>query len=147
MQGHNCGYRHRHSWTWTHIHFPGVEGPSSTFEALVYEMPFGLVFRRAVLWHKREEYTFRKLRESVRDAQKLTWKMECSDGRGAQVDVEIAGREGLVHRLPYVKTDCSGEFEVANDSLAIARLVLLLPGRAAEELTTDSGAAVEMVGM
>src|SRR5258707_262036 len=36
MQGHNCGYRHRHFWTWTHIHFPGARGQGSTFEALSY---------------------------------------------------------------------------------------------------------------
>jgi len=45
-----------------------------------------------------------------------------------------------------VKTACSGRFEVANDSLALARIILHLPGRAAEELTTDSGAVLEMVG-
>lgn len=146
MQGHNCGFRHRHFWTWTHIHFPGAGGSGSTFEALVYEMPLGLVFRRAVLWHKGERYILGKLNESVRDAQKLTWKMECVDGRGAQVEAEIAGRTGFVHRLPYVKTDCSGQFEVANDSLAVARVMLRLPGEAAAEITTDSGAALEMVG-
>jgi hypothetical protein len=145
MQGHNCGFRHRHFWTWTHIHFPGAGGDSSTFEALVYEMPLGLIFRRAVLWHKGERY-IGKLRESVRDTQELAWKMECSDGRRAQVEAEIHGRDRFVHHLPYVKTDCSGQFEVANDSLAVARMVVRLPGKAAEELTTDSGAALEMVG-
>jgi hypothetical protein len=60
--------------------------------------------------------------------------------------VSVSGRERFVHRLPYVKTDCSGRFEVANDSLALARLNLQLPGRAAEQLITDSGAALEMVG-
>jgi hypothetical protein len=133
-------------WTWTHIHFPGAKGESSTFEALIYEMPFGLVFRKAVLWHKGEKFILGKLRESIRDAQKLVWRMECSDGRGVQVKAEIHGREGFVHRLPYVKTDCSGQFEVANDSLAFARLNIRMPGRATEELTTDSGAALEMVG-
>jgi hypothetical protein len=146
MQGHNCGFRHRHLWTWTHLHLPGVGGDSSSFEALVYEMPFGLVFRMAVLWHRAEKYILSKLSESVRDVQTLAWKMKCSDGRGAQVDVEIAGRPGFVHRLSYVKTDCSGQFEVANDSLAVARLVVRLRGRAPEELTTHSGAVLEMAG-
>jgi hypothetical protein len=146
MQGHNCGYRHRKLWTWTHIHFPGAGGDRSTFEALVYEMPFGLVFRRAVLWHKGQKNKFSGLRESVRDAQKLRWKMGCSDKRGGRVDAEVHGRSEFVHRLPYFKTDCSGQFEVANDSLAVARLVLRLPGRAAAELTTDSGAVLEMAG-
>jgi hypothetical protein len=35
---------------------------------------------------------------------------------------------------------------VANGSLALARMILQLPGRAAEELITDAGAALEMVG-
>jgi len=146
MQGHNCGYRHRHFWTWTHIHFPSARGRGSTFEALAYEMPLGLVFRKAVLWHEDEKYTFRKFSESVRDARQLSWKLECTDARGARVEVNVCGRERFVHRLPYVKTDCSDRFEVANDSLALARMVLHLPERAAEELTTDSGAALEMVG-
>ena len=145
MQGHNCGYRHRHFWTWTHIHFHGAQGQAATFEALAYEMPFGLVFRKAVLWHDGEEYKFRKFRESMRDSKKLQWDLEC-DGRGIRLEVSVSGREQFVHRLPYVKTDCSGRFEVANDSLAMARMVLKRPGRAAEECTTDSGAVLEMVG-
>jgi hypothetical protein len=146
MQGHNCGYRHRHFWTWTHIHFPNVRGQGSTFEALVYEMPLGMMFHTAVLWHGGEKYTFRKLHESERDSRQLSWKLECADPRGACVEVRVSGRGRFVHRLPYVKTDCSGRFEVANDSLALARMVVRLPGKAAEELTTDSGAVLEMVG-
>jgi len=146
MQGHNCGYRHRHFWTWTHIHFPGASGQGSTFEALVYELPFGMMFRTAVLWHDGEMHSFRKLSESMRDSQKLKWKLRSTDGRGTRLELSVSGRERFVHRLPYVKTDCSGRFEVANDSLALACVVLLRPGRAAEELTTDSGAVLEMVG-
>jgi hypothetical protein len=146
MQGHNCGYRHRHFWTWAHIHFPGARSQGSTFEALAYEMPFGLVFRKAVLCHDGEKYSFRKFSESVRNSRQLTWKLECTNARGAHVEVSVRGREQFVHRLPYVKTDCSGRFEVANDSLALARVVLQLPGKASEELTTDSGAVLEMVG-
>ena len=146
MQGHNCGYRHRHFWTWTHIHFSGERGQSSTFEALVYEMPLGMMFHTAVLWHQGENYTFGKFRESTRDSQKFCWKVECTDGRGTRVELSVSGRERFVHRLPYVKTDCSGQFEVANESLALARMVLQRPGKAAEELTTDSGAVLEMVG-
>jgi hypothetical protein len=146
MQGHNCGYRHRRFWTWTHIHFPGTRGRGSTFEALAYEMPLGTVSRTAVVWHDGEKYTFRKFSESVRDSRQLSWKLECTDARGAHVEVHVRGRERFVHHLPYVKTNCSGRFEVANDSLALARMVLQLPGRAAEELTTDLGAVLEMVG-
>src|SRR5260370_3577916 len=146
MQGHNCGYRHRYFWTWTHIHFPGAPGKRTTFEALVYEMPLGMMFRKAVLWHDGEKYTFRKFSESERDSRQLRWKLECSGARGARVAARISRRGRFVHRLPYVKTDCSGRFEVANDSLALAKMILRLPGRASEELTTDSGAALEMVG-
>lgn len=146
MQGHNCGYRHRNFWTWTHIHFPSARGQGSTFEALVYEMPLRMMSRTAVLWHGGEKYTFRKFSESERDPRQLSWKLECADARGARVEVCVSGRGRFVHRLPYVKTDCSGRFEVANDSLALARMIVRLPGKAAEELTTDSGAALEMVG-
>jgi hypothetical protein len=146
LQGHNCGYRHRRFWSWTHVYFPGALGEGSTFEALAYEMPLGMVFRAAVLWHDGEEYNFRSVRETVRDPQKLDWKLECTGARGARLEVHIRGREASVHRLPYLKTDCSGRFEVANDSLALARMVLRRRGKAAEELRTDSGAVLEMAG-
>lgn len=146
MQGHNCGYRHRSFWTWTHLHFPGAKNDGSTFEALVYDMPLGLFFRKAVLWHEGQIHTLRSFREEARDARELIWKLRGSAGSGVQLEVDIRGREGFVHRLPYLKTDCSGQFEVANDSLAHARMVLQLPGSAPEELTTDTGAALEMVG-
>jgi len=146
MQGHNCGYRHRSFWTWTHLHFPGAQSAGSTFEALVYDLPLGLFFRKAVLWHKGQIHTFRNFREDLRDPCELTWRLRGSASSGLQVEVEIRGREGLVHRLPYLKTDCSGEFEVANDSLARARIVLLHPSGTREELTTDTGAVLEMAG-
>src|SRR5258708_9883829 len=85
MQGHNCGYRHRHFWTWTHIHFPSARGRGSTFEALAYEMPLGMMSRTPLLWHEGEKYTFRKFSESVRDSRQLSWKLECTDSRGAHV--------------------------------------------------------------
>lgn len=147
MQGHNCGYRHRKFWTWAHLHFPRKGGTSSTFEALAYEMPLGLVFRRAVLWHEGREYVFSgTMRELQRDPRQLIWNLLCSNVKSGDARVEVHGREGLIHRLPYFKTDCSGQFVVANDSLAKASMKLLLPGRAEEELTTDTGAALEMVG-
>jgi hypothetical protein len=146
MQGHNCGYRHRNFWTWTHLHFPGAANGGSTFEALVYEMPVGLFFHRAVLWHNAQVYTFRSLREEVRDPRELVWRLRASGRADVHVEVDIRGRKDFAHHLPYLKTDCSGQFEVANDSLAQARMVLQLPGRTAEELTTDTGAALEMVG-
>jgi hypothetical protein len=146
MQGHNCGYRYRKFWSWAHLHFPRANGTSSTLEALVYEMPLGLVFRRAVLWHERQKHVFHNVREQARDPHQLTWNLQCTNDKGVSVEAGIRGREGLVHRLPYFRTDGSGQFEVANDSLAFARMVLHFPGRAAEELTTNIGAVLEMVG-
>jgi len=146
VQGHNCGYRHRNVWTWTHLHFPHPNGSSSTFEALVYDMPLGLVFRRAVLWHDGQEHVFHNLRERTRDPRQFLWELQCSNPQGVSIEAAICGRTGLVHHLPYLKTDCSGNFEVANDSLASARMTLNLPGKASEELTTDSGAVLEMAG-
>ena len=91
-------------------------------------------------------YTFRSLREDVRDPRELIWRLRASGRPDVQVEVDIRGRKDFVHHLPYLKTDCSGQFEVANDSLAQARMVLHLPGKTPEELTTDTGAALEMVG-
>jgi hypothetical protein len=146
MQGHNCGYKHRGFWTWAHLHFASAGANRSTFEALCYDMPMGLVFRRGVLWHKGQKYVFGKLRESLRDPGRLAWNLEGEGSRGGRFEAEIAGREGFVHRLPYTKTDCSGTFEVANDSLASGRVILRLPGQSSEELTTDTGAVLEMAG-
>ncbi len=146
MQGHNCGYRHRRFWTWTHLHFPGAQSLGSTFEALVYDLPLGLFSRKAVLWHNGQIYTFRSLREDVRDPRELVWMLRGSAGSGVQLEVDIRGREGFVHRLPYLKTDCSGQFDVVNDSLAQARIVLRLHDGTQEELRTETGAALEMAG-
>jgi hypothetical protein len=146
MQGHNCGYRHRKFWAWTHLHFLRANGPSSTFEALIYEMPLGLQFRKAVLWHEEREYILRNLHEPVRDPGILIWTLQCANKHGVSLEVEVRGRANFVHRLPYFKTNCSGEFEVANDSLAIARLSIQRQHKEKEELTTDLGAVLEMAG-
>ena len=146
MQGHNCGYRHRGAWTWTHLHFGGADSQRSTFEALCYDMPLGLIFRRAVLWHKGKKHIFSRMSELARDRKELAWSFCCPNAKLPAVRVEVRGRKGFAHHLPYMKTDCSGQFEVANDSLASARLILRLPGQNEEELTTDSGAVLEMAG-
>jgi len=146
MQGHNCGYRHRKFWTWAHIHFPRSGSSGSTLEALVYEMPLGLVFRRAVLWHEGREYVFRQMTEFERDPSQLLWRFCCPNAKFRAIQVEVHGRNGFIHHLPYSRTDCSGQFEVVNDSLAIVSMKLLLPGRTDEELITDTGAVLEMTG-
>lgn len=144
MQGHNCGYRHRKFWTWTHLQFPRGNAGTTTFEALVYEMPLGLVFRRAVLWHEGRKYVLRDIRERARDP--LRWDLECAEPRGVSIRVSVRGREGFVHRLHYRKTDCSGQLEVSNDSLAQARVELQLRRAPVKELRTETGAVLEMAG-
>jgi hypothetical protein len=146
VQGHNCGYRHRNFWTWTHAHFPRSDGRPSTFEALVYEMPFGLLFRKAVLWHEGKVHEFRKLQESRRDADKLAWNFRCSTKDGLRLEGAIDGAGPSIHRLPYLKTDCTGSFEVANNSRARAVLRLEKRGGRVETLETRIGAVLEMVG-
>ena len=146
VQGHNCGYRHRNFWTWTHAKFPCPDSRPSTLEALIYEMPFGLVFRKAVLWHEGEQHEFRNLREMRRDPDKLGWNFHCSTKDGSRLEATIDGSGPSIHRLPYVKTDCRGSFEVTNNSLAQAVLRLELRGRPIETLETNSGAVLEMVG-
>ena len=146
VQGHNCGYRHRNFWKWTHVFFerPGVR--PSTLEALVYEMPLGLVFRRCVLWHDGREYVFRKLRETPQEPGAMQWKFVCSNHDGLQLEVAIDGRGPGVHRLPYVKTDCSGTFDVLNNSLAGAVVRLQQAGGGTEELRSEHGAVLELAG-
>jgi hypothetical protein len=146
VQGHNCGFRHRHFWTWAHTCFPQPDGRLSTCEALVYEMPFGLVFRTVILWHQGRSYVFRKLRESCRDREAMRWAF-IATGETGSIEMEIDGRGPSLHRLPYAKTDCSGNFEVSNNSLARARLKLQLRNPAcAQEFVTDGGAVLEMTG-
>jgi len=156
VQGHNCGYRHRNFWTWTHAYFSRPDRRSSagkasalkasTLEALAYEMPFGLVFRKAVLWHDGKKYEFRNLQEIKKDPDEFGWNFHCSTKDGFRLEAAIDGAGPSIHRLPYVKTDCKGSFEVANNSLARAVLRLERRGRPAETLETNTGAVLEMVG-
>ena len=146
IQGHNCGYRHRNLWTWAHAYLRRADGGVSTLEALIYEMPFGLLFRKAVLWHDGRAHTFRRLEESRRDPQSLRWEFRCLNRDGLQLEVAFDGCGPNLHRLPYLKTDCSGSFEVANNSLAKATVRLRQVDGAVEELETTSGAVVEMTG-
>lgn len=145
VQGHNCGYRHRNFWTWTHAHFPRSGTSPITFEALVYEMPLGMVFRKAVLWHEGKEHEFRSLQEIRRDANGLGWNFRCSGKDGLRLEAAIDGAGPSIHRLPYVKTDCTGRFEVTNNSLARAVLRLERRGQPVEILETNTGAVLEMV--
>lgn len=144
VQGHNCGYRHRGIWKWAHVHFRPNE-PPTTLEALVYDMPLGLMFRKAVLWHAGERYVFKNVREAANNLDRFCWNFSCAN-RGLEVDVAIDGSGSSLHRLPYTKTDCSGSFEVTNNSLAKASLQLKMPDGAIESLETEIGAVLEMTG-
>lgn len=146
VQGHNCGYRHRNFWKWTHAYFERPGASPSTFEALVYEMPLGLVFRKCVLWHEGRRYVLRNLRQTAFEPGALEWKFRCSGKDGLQLEAAIDGRGPGIHRLPYLKTDCSGTFDVLNNSLAGAALRLQHPGGHVEELQTRRGAVLEFAG-
>lgn len=146
VQGHNCGYRHRNFWRWTHAYFERPGPTPSTLEALVYEMPLGLVFRKCVLWHDGQEWVFRNLLEASREPGALQWNFRCPGKTGLQLEVAIEGRGPGIHRLPYVKTNCSGTFDVLNNSLASAALQLRFPGGQVEELQAQHGAVLEFAG-
>lgn len=148
IQGHNCGRRHRQSWTWTHAIFTDANGMGlPTFEALEYEMPLGMRFRKAILWTGSEVHVFQKLENAQRDSENLNWSFDCADRRkGTRLQVSIAGGGASLHRLPYLKTDCSGTFEVANNSLAGANLKFMRHGQPAVELATPMHAVLEMSG-
>ena len=146
VQGHNCGFRHRNFWTWMHAYFPCPDAGPSTLEALVYEMPFGLVFRKAMLWHDGKKYEFRNVQDIKREPHELGWNFRCSAKDGVRLEVAVDGAGPSIHRLPYLKTDCTGSFEVANNSLARAVLRLKQRDKPVEILETSTGAVLEMVG-
>ncbi len=147
VQGHNCGYRYRHFWTWTHCIVPDSDSGISTFEALEHEMPLGLRFRKALLWHEGKAYRFSRLKSIERNHGTLRWTLHCSRREDSATLVAIVDGSGAsAHRLPYLKTNCSGSFEVANSSLSAAKLYFRRPGQPVIELRTDGGAVLEMAG-
>jgi hypothetical protein len=146
LQGHNCGFRHRNQWTWMHCFVRNESGAASTFEALEYEVGFGFHFRRALLWHQGRLYTLKKFTNHLRDRPRMLWHFQAADARTkVSVTAEIDGNGTSLHRLPYLKTDCSGTFEVANNSLAQAVLTIR-HGHQTERLYANAGAVLEMVG-
>ena len=146
LQGHNCGYRHRGFWTWVHAYFGRGSLPPSTLEALVYDMPFGFIFRKVVLWHDGEPHEFRRLHENSDNSNGFRWGLRTTGKDGLQLEAEIDGSGPSMHRVPYMKTDCSGTFEVVNNSLARATLHLRRRDGRVEELQTNDGAVLEMGG-
>jgi hypothetical protein len=146
VQGHNCGYRHRNFWTWAHAYFPRPAAPPTTLEALVYELPFGFIFRKAVLWHQGEPYVFRDLLDIAENPQHFRWSFQCSIKNGLRLHATFDGTGETLHTLRYLRTNCSGSFPVANNSLASARLRLEAPHVPEEILETDFGAVLEKGG-
>jgi hypothetical protein len=146
VQGHNCGYRHRTYWRWMHAYFPDPQGASSTLEALVYDLPLGLVFRKAVLWHKGHAKVFRNLKELeiVRESGRLRWRFGANGPDALRFEATIEASAPGIHQLPYLKTDCSGTFPVSNASVAHATLRFGKNG--SEILETMDGAVLEMAG-
>jgi hypothetical protein len=114
-------------------------------EALTYERPLGLVFRKAVLWHDGQQHIFQNLKETA-EAESMLWDFRCATQNGTSLRATIDGRGQNVLHLPYTKTDCSGAFEVANNSLASASLLLEGVAKPAEMLETKCGAVLEVVG-
>ena len=112
----------------------------------MYEMPLELVFRKAVLWHDAKACLLPKVRELRKTREDMQWEFACTSDDGIQVEAAIDGRGASLHRLPYVKTNCSGIFEVSNNSLASATILIRRPNGAVERLQTSTGAVLEMVG-
>jgi hypothetical protein len=146
VQGHNCGYRHRTYWRWMHAYFPGSHGSASTLEALVYDLPFGMTFRKAIWWHDGKPRILKRFEEIEleRDSTRLRWRFSASGTDGCPVEATIEALSPGIHQLPYVKTDCSGTFPVANASLANA--VVRFGRNASETLETIGGAVLEFGG-
>lgn len=143
VQGHNCGYRHRSYWRWMHAYFPQPDG-GSTLEALVYDLPLGLVFRNAIVWHCGKATAVHGIKELeiVRSSERLRWSFSGALKSGAPIEAVLEGVAPEVHELPYTKTDGSGTFPVSNASLARAIIKL---GQS-ETLETETGAVLEMGG-
>jgi len=144
VQGHNCGYRHRTYWRWMHAYFRHPNGAASALEALVYDLPFGMVFRHAVLWHEGKANHLRHVKECeiVREAQRLKWAFVAKTRDGSRVEAHIEGHAPGIHRLAYTRTDGESTFPVVNASLARATLRI----GEKELLETDGGAVLEMGG-
>jgi hypothetical protein len=146
VQGHNCGYRHRTFWRWMHAYFPGSQGATSTLEALVYDLPLGMVFRKAIWWHNGQPTVLRRFKEIEieRQSSRLKWKFAGLDDDGSPLEATLEAAAPGIHVLPYLKTDCSGTFPVSNASLAYAAVRFGKKG--AEILETMGGAVLEMGG-
>ena len=147
LQGHNCGFRHRHYWSWAHGFHQHESGGTTTFEALEYEIGAGLFFRRALLWHFGNLYRLSGFRTVTRQRGGMDWVFGCSDRRsGVSVAATFSGGGPSLFRLPYTKTDCSGVFEVGNNSLATGQVRITIPDNPEMEISFNRGTVLELVG-
>jgi len=76
----------------------------------------------------------------------MQWDFRALSRDELELEALLDGSGMSVHHLPYVKTDCTGDFDVANNSLARATLSLRCSNEPAETLETSLGAVIEMVG-
>jgi hypothetical protein len=146
VQGHNCSYRHRRFWTWAHVAAVSAGSENiSSFEAMEHEIILGRRFRRARLWHEGKLYDFDQLKVIERATTPFRWTVHCSRGEDTTTLVSILdGTGSCAHRLPYLKTNCTGTFEVINNSFASAKLYLKCGEQPAIELLAPGGAVLEM---
>ena len=130
--------------------FLGPTVPQPRWKRSSTTCPSALVFRKAVLWHEGQQHVFRNLQEKNRNADEFAWNFHCSSRDGARLEAAFDGAGSCLHRLPYLKTNCSGSFEVTNNSLAKASVRLergfRQMGGAPTQLETATGAVLEMVG-
>jgi hypothetical protein len=63
----------------------------------------------------------------------MRWVSLMTSAGESSAEPEIDGSGLSLHRLPYVKTDCSGSFEAVNNSVARAGLKLRLTNPAREK--------------
>jgi hypothetical protein len=98
-----------------------------------------------VLWHESRSYMINHLRELRNRREEMQWVF--TGGRDdIQLEVALDGSGLSLHRLPYLKTNCLGTFNVSNNSLASASMVMTRADGSRETLQTGTGAVLEMVG-
>jgi hypothetical protein len=74
----------------------------------------------------------------------LSWTLAGAAPDGSRLEAVVEARAPEIHHLPYLKTDCSGTFQVANASLARSKVHFGKKG--GESLETATGAVLEMGG-
>lgn len=146
MQGHDCGYRHQRFWSRAYVAVVSAKGENiSTFEALENEFPFRRRLQHALLWHEGKLYDFEQLKLIERTTDPFRWTFHCSRREDNTTLVAILDGTGTgANRTPYLKTNCTGYFEVLNNSLASAKLYLKRGDNPPIEFLAPGGAVLEM---